>query len=454
MVHCVTWSADGSKLACATNGTSVFLFNADLSSVTKLDGHSDAVWDAQWNRAKPNQLLTCSDDRSLIVWDTDTGRPVNILEGHTAGIVSASFSTDGKLLASAQNDRVILWSTEDWKARDAIDCDENRWQALAWRPGTDAVAVLGDQGKAIDIWGFERQVLLQTELHKDIRYVSVKIVLVGDSGVGKTTLGWRLAHHRYKDHPSTHGQQSWTLKDFGRIRSDGAECEAILWDLAGQPDYRLVHGLFLDDADIALLMFDAAERRAPLSGVEYWVRQLPKGLDGRCKALLVGARVDRGTPSITEPELNAFCDHMKLSGGYIATSALTGQGLPDLAKRIQGQIHWDTLPATITTRVFKMAKEFILEKVPRGTRKRSSLKEDDLFISIPDLREELSKRVPGQTISDGEVVSAAQHLSKHGHVTILRAQEGQLIVLLAPEYLNNIAASMILEARSDPAESV
>ena len=30
-----------------------------------------------------------------------------------------------------------------------------------------------------------------------------------DSGVGKTGLGWRLAHGEFKEHPSTHGQQFW-----------------------------------------------------------------------------------------------------------------------------------------------------------------------------------------------------------------------------------------------------
>ena len=44
---------------------------------------------------------------------------------------------------------------------------------------------------------------------------TAKIVLVGDSGVGKTGLGWRLAHGEFKEHSSTHGQQFWVLSELG-----------------------------------------------------------------------------------------------------------------------------------------------------------------------------------------------------------------------------------------------
>src|SRR5262249_6287976 len=89
-------------------------------------------------------------------------------------------------------------------------------------------------------------------------------LLVGDSGVGKTGLGWRLAHRAYKEQDSTHGQQFWVLDQWKHRRGDGAECEAVLWDLAGQPDYRLIHTLFLDDADLALVLFNPANRQEPL----------------------------------------------------------------------------------------------------------------------------------------------------------------------------------------------
>ena len=105
----------------------------------------------------------------------------------------------------------------------------------------------------IHLYELDQEVLLgQTFMHS-VTYTSAKIVLVGDSGVGKTGLGWRLAHGEFREHASTHGQQFWLLDQLSQTRSDGAQCEAVVWDLAGQPDYRLTHALFLDDADLTLV---------------------------------------------------------------------------------------------------------------------------------------------------------------------------------------------------------
>src|SRR5207245_1349551 len=113
-------------------------------------------------------------------------------------------------------------------------------------------------------------------------------------GVGKTGLAWRLTHRHFKEQPSSHGQQFWAVEALWATRPDGAECEAVLWDLAGQPDYRLIHALFLDDADLALVVFDPTDRQDPLLEVKHWLRALSHRHSGPCNTILVGARIDRG----------------------------------------------------------------------------------------------------------------------------------------------------------------
>jgi small GTP-binding protein len=161
-----------------------------------------------------------------------------------------------------------------------------------------------------------------------VHHTTGKIVLVGDHSVGKSALGYRLIHGAFKEQAATHGQQFWVVPALGQRRADGTECEAILWDFAGQPDYRLVHALFVDNADLALVLFDASDLRDPLHGVGFWLKQLQAG-QSRCPIILVAAQTDRGTCPLTPEELSAFCSKQGIVGP-IATSSFTGLGIADL----------------------------------------------------------------------------------------------------------------------------
>ncbi|MCY2967392.1 MAG: TIR domain-containing protein, partial [Planctomycetota bacterium] len=283
-----------------------------------------------------------------------------------------------------------------------------------------------------------------------VHHTTAKIVLVGDQGVGKTGLGWRLAHGEYRKHDSTHGQQFWVLNQLAATRRDGTECEAVLWDLAGQPDYRLIHALSIQDADLALILFDPTNNRDPLGSAEYWLRQLPS----ECPKILVAARVDCGHPVLTNEELDAFCRRHGIAGGWLATSASSGLGLDELLRRMQQAIPWDDKPAVSTDAVFKRIKDFVLAL------KESRTRQQIIFTAV-ELRETLVKETtPGTAtgeaadpmgpLTDDQVLTAARHLSSQGFVRLLTLSTGEKRILLVPELMNNLAASVILEARRNP----
>ena len=108
-------------------------------------------------------------------------------------------------------------------------------------------------------------------------YVNAKAVLLGDSGVGKSGLGIRIAEGEFRQTESTHGAQFWHFPT-ERLPAlpPNVQAELTLWDLAGQPEYRLTHQLFLDDTDAALLLFDCSDPNDPFRGVPYWAKALKK----------------------------------------------------------------------------------------------------------------------------------------------------------------------------------
>lgn len=97
--------------------------------------------------------------------------------------------------------------------------------------------------------------------------------------------------------------------------------------------------------------------------------------------------------------------------------------------------------------------------VPRQTFKRIKdyvlgLKGDDpkdeILMEPPQLRERLETIDTRWEFTDNEMMTAVGHLAKHGYVRVLRTATGDETILLAPELLNNLAASFVLEARRNP----
>jgi small GTP-binding protein len=128
----------------------------------------------------------------------------------------------------------------------------------------------------IRVWNLDINVLLNAALgFETVRYRNAKVVLVGDTGVGKSGLGTVLAGEQFKPTASTHGRHVWSL-GATPCKKDGLEetREIILWDLAGQVEFRLIHQLSLDQTSVALVLFDGSSPTDPFKGVAFWNKAL------------------------------------------------------------------------------------------------------------------------------------------------------------------------------------
>lgn len=447
-VYALAWLSEDVLASGDGTGSIIIWSLGDGGMVRELRGHSGSVYGLS-RFPDGIRLASSSWDSTVRIWDADLGKEIQVLESHTGNVSSVSISADGRVLASKSiDDTVRIWSCETWEAFLKLPEPSGRAHvstSLAFHPKAPALATLGQKDTAVRIWDLDVDVLLGARPVEDFAHYTVaKVVIVGESGVGKTGLGWKLAHGEFKEHSSTHGQQFWLLKRLSHRRRDGTECEAILWDLAGQPDYRLIHGLFLDDADLALVLFDSADSHDPLRGVDFWLNSLHHQPGGRpCRIILVGARCDRGDPKLTVEDIEEFCRDRGIEGRYVRTSARTGEGIDKLIARMTNELSWDEMSATTTTATFKRIKEIVLEL-------KESPETDKVLVDWAGLRERLEKHDPEWRLKDDEMTTAIGHLAKHGYVRTLRDSKGGEQVLLAPELLNNLAASMVLAARGNP----
>jgi small GTP-binding protein len=429
----MAWSPDGRTLATPV-GSSVWLWNFS-GSYSKghrtLEGHSDLVLRVAWT-SDGKTLASASSDGTVRLWETATGKVAIILEGHTDSVNSISFSFDDSLLASKSLDGTVrLWRCDTGENVAVLEeSASGRYPPnLTFHPAVPALATLGKQDTVIRIWDLDFDFLLSgSQGSGSVSYTNAKVVLVGDTGVGKTGLGVRLAERVWRPPTgSTHGMNVWPLYS-------EPEREVMLWDFAGQDEYRLVHQLFLNETNVALLLYDPTKSQDTFFGVDYWEKALTNAMSNGVQKLLVAARVDVGNVRMTSEYIESHCKkHSFLA--HFATSAETNEGCDELRTAILEAIPWGRLPKTSSPEIFKSIKNFLT----------SFRQGNHILARQADLLEQFNS----QAGSDG-TPTADEFRTVIGHVEtiglIKRLSFGDL-VLLKPELLNRYAGSIIDAAR-------
>ena len=224
--------------------------------------------------------------------------------------------------------------------------------------------------------------------------------------------------------------------------------EALLWDLAGQEDYRLIHRLFLDETALALLLINP-QKDDPFAEAGDWLKALdtasrndaPKRSAAR---LLIFSQTDVGGMKVSNAKIERFIQEHRFAA-WLATSAKTGENCSDqanagkpspLKQLIADSVPWDKLPWTATPRLLAELKNALLKM--RDTT-------DIRLLRFAELAQRLEQALPGERFGESDVRTAVSLLANHGLARPLKFGD---LVLLRPDLLNGYASAIIRAERA------
>ncbi len=144
-----------------------------------------------------------------------------------------------------------------------------------------------------------------------------KVVLIGDSGVGKSNILSRYIRDEFSiETKSTVGVEFGSKKL--KIKNTNIKCQ--IWDTAGQERYKSITNAYYKGAKGALVVFDVS-RKETFTNVDRWVGELKTNADCDVSIILIGNKCDLDElRQVTNEEARMKAEQYNLL--YIETSAL------------------------------------------------------------------------------------------------------------------------------------
>ena len=122
---------------------------------------------------------------------------------------------------------------------------------------------------------------------KDID-ISFKIILIGDSGVGKTSLSLKAVKNEYEDfYTPTIGFEFYSFF----IRINYYIIKLNIWDTCGQEVYKSLITSFYRNSSLAIIMYSINDRQSYIN-VESWLNEIKTASNPDTKVFLIGNKCD------------------------------------------------------------------------------------------------------------------------------------------------------------------
>ncbi|TDL26432.1 ras-domain-containing protein [Rickenella mellea] len=153
-----------------------------------------------------------------------------------------------------------------------------------------------------------------------------KLVLLGESAVGKSSLVLRFVKDQFDDYRESTIGAAFLTQTVNL--DDGSTVKFEIWDTAGQERYKSLAPMYYRNANCAVVVYDITQPSS-LEKARTWIRELQRQADPSIVITLCGNKSDLAARrQVTQEEAQKYAEEEGLMWGE--TSAKTGEGVADI----------------------------------------------------------------------------------------------------------------------------
>ena len=176
------------------------------------------------------------------------------------------------------------------------------------------------------------QVKADTPKKQESKEFEIKICLLGDVNVGKTSIASRFCKNSFNDNyintiGGAYQQQNITL-------NNGVKIKLHIWDTSGQDRFRSMTNLYYRDAQVAILTYDVTNEQT-LESLNYWLNELNDKVEIDNMVLCLAGNksdIESSKRQVSTAKGKAFAEEHNMI--FYETSAKTGAGVKELFQAI------------------------------------------------------------------------------------------------------------------------
>lgn len=160
-----------------------------------------------------------------------------------------------------------------------------------------------------------------------------KILLIGDSGVGKSSL-----LTRFVDNSFNYAYLSTIGVDFAikTLTCNNKKCKFQIWDTAGQERFRSITTSYYRGAKGMIVVYDITNKES-FNSISKWISDINNLCNREINIIIVGNKIDcQNDRQVTNTNINDFINNTKYI--HMEVSAKTGTGVNLIFKKLAEEL--------------------------------------------------------------------------------------------------------------------